>query len=507
MKAIIIGSGLSGLTTGAYLSREGYQVVIYEQHTEIGGVTATIHKEGYSWDLGPLLLEGLAPHEKLGKIMIELGIYDKISLIKKDRGQSLPNFDIWRPKEYQGPYWRKSFFKNLFPEEEEGLDNYYDFYDKMMKLIFYINQIPFVKGLKGLLLKLKLFFNYLKVKKYEKWSAAELTDHFFSNQKLKTVFLGILADFVVKPSEFPGLGVPMVNVETAFDKRIPTNYKGIKLPEYHYIINGCEQLIFAFSDLITSNNGEIHTNKKVEKIIIKEGKARGIKLEDGTEDSGDLIIASGGIFNTFYNLIGKEYLPPDFIENIENIKLMESVLMVHIGIDFDPTPHQREALCYYYRTYDIETAIEDMREGKYHEGKDGFLIFIPSLFAPNMAPSGKHTITIYTVAPHKLKNGNWEELKEELGEKLLIEAEKIIPKLRDHIQTKIIMTPDDFKERINVVRHSFGGTAPAMGQENPSHRTPIENLWYIGAYSESGGGVAGVAMGARNVSKMILGEK
>ncbi|MCK4238068.1 MAG: oleate hydratase, partial [Candidatus Lokiarchaeota archaeon] len=48
MKAIIIGSGLSGLTAGAYLVREGYDVTIYEQFSEIGGVTATIHKDGYS---------------------------------------------------------------------------------------------------------------------------------------------------------------------------------------------------------------------------------------------------------------------------------------------------------------------------------------------------------------------------------------------------------------------------------------------------------------------------
>jgi phytoene dehydrogenase-like protein len=66
------------------------------------------------------------------------------------------------------------------------------------------------------------------------------------------------------------------------------------------------------------------------------------------------------------------------------------------------------------------------------------------------------------------------------------------------------MTPDDFKKRINVSRHSFGGTAPTMGEENPKHRTPIQGLWYMGAYSESNGGVMGAAVGARNVVKMIL---
>ncbi|MFX0177237.1 MAG: hypothetical protein ACFE85_13545, partial [Candidatus Hodarchaeota archaeon] len=56
----------------------------------------------------------------------------------------------------------------------------------------------------------------------------------------------------------------------------------------------------------------------------------------------------------------------------------------------------------------------------------------------------------------------------------------------------------------NVVRHSFGGLAPVMNQQSPPHQTPINRFWYIGAYSESGGGVAGVAIGARTAVKNIL---
>jgi len=57
-----------------------------------------------------------------------------------------------------------------------------------------------------------------------------------------------------------------------------------------------------------------------------------------------------------------------------------------------------------------------------------------------------------------------------------------------------------------VIRHSFGGTAPVLGEQNPPHRLPIDGLWYIGAYSESGGGVMGVVAGARNVAKAIIRE-
>jgi len=506
MKVIIIGSGIAGLTASAYLAREGHKIIMYEQFPEIGGVTATIHEKGFSWDIGPLLIGGIAPHETLGKILAELGLTDKITLIYEDRGQSFPDFQVWRQEEYKGPYWRKEYFKKLFPEDSEGLDRYYEFYDKMVELGYLMNELPFVGGLKAIKIKLKLLFKFLKIKKFAKWSAAEVLDYYFTSPKLKAVFTGILADIVTKPSEFPGLGVPFFNIETAFDKRIPTETKWGKLPVYHYIKNGCGELVKAFADYIKDHGGEIYTNSKVQKIIVENNQAKGVQLESGDTINADLVIASGGMFNIFFNLVGKEHLPDELIEQIENKRLMESVFMVHLGIDFDPSKFQRAALCYYYLTYNIEKAIGEMREGIYHEGADGFLIYIPSMHSPDMAPPGKHAVTIYTVGPHELKEGTWEERREEMADKLIMEAEKIIPGLYEGSEVKIIMSPDDFKKRINVVRHSFGGTAPVMGEQNPAHRTPIQGLWYIGAYSESGGGVAGASLGARNVAKKILKE-
>ena len=506
MKVIVIGSGLAGLTAASYMCREGHDVTIFEQFSEIGGVTATFHKDGYSWDLGPLLLEGLAPHEKLGKTLAELGISDKISIINEDRGQALPDFPIWHPKDYKGKYWRKDYFKELFPSESEGLDKYYHFYDQIMTLMAINSRLEWTKGIKSIWLKLKLLPKFLKVKKYMDKSAAEIMDSFFHEPKLKAVFMGILADFVVKPSEFPGLGVPLCNVETAFDKRIPLKIKGGKIPVYHYIQNGCEQLVSAFANYIKGKGGKIQTNSLVEKIIIKDNKAIGIKLKNGEELYADIIIPSGGAQKTFFSLVGKDNLPSEFIDNVENLVHMESVLMVHIGIDFDPTPYQRAALCYYYGTYDIEEAVNRCRSGDYHEGKEGFLVYFPSMHSPDMAPPGHHAVTVYTIAPYVLNKGDWVSRREELADKLLIETEKFIPGLREHAKTKVIMTPLDFKSRIFVEKHSFGGLAPIMNQQNPPHHTPIQNLWYIGAQSESGGGVAGVVAGTRKGILKLLKE-
>jgi phytoene dehydrogenase-like protein len=88
-----------------------------------------------------------------------------------------------------------------------------------------------------------------------------------------------------------------------------------------------------------------------------------------------------------------------------------------------------------------------------------------------------------------------------------MEAQNIIPGLKDKALFKVIMSPEEFRSRINVDKHSFGGTAPILGQKNPPHRSPIEGLWYIGAYSENSGGLSGAVKGAWKTTKMILKEK
>jgi phytoene dehydrogenase-like protein len=118
-----------------------------------------------------------------------------------------------------------------------------------------------------------------------------------------------------------------------------------------------------------------------------------------------------------------------------------------------------------------------------------------------MAPPGHNAITIYTICPNSLKEGNWEEKKEEYADKLLEYAEERIPNLRDHIKTKIIMTPEDFRKRTNLDHHAFGGIAPIMGKRGIPHKTPIENLWFVGAQSESGGGVNAIILSIYRMMK------
>jgi phytoene dehydrogenase-like protein len=504
-KIIIIGSGMAGLTAGAYLAQAGHAVTVFEQFPRPGGVTATVTQDGFGWDIGPLILEGFAPGDKGRAILEELGVSDQVKVIHEDRGLSMPEFALWKPKEYEGPYWRKERLKKLFPSEATHLDEYYRFYDHMIRLMSLARQAETARGLAALWLKLQMWVAFQGVKSMVDWNGSQLLDHFFESSVIKTLFLGIVADFVTAPSEFPALGVPSIHLETAFDKRIPT-YPGTRSAQtaYSYILGGCQTMVNAVMGVFIKNGGKVVTNAEVINIQIKNGQAVGVKLADGHFEPADMVLASGGMHEVFFDLVGRENLPADWIAQIENNRLMESVLMVQLGIDFDPTPYQPAALCYYYNTYDLEKAVKRLRTGDYHEGKEGLLIYVPSLHSPSLAPSGCYAVTIYTVAPGTLAEGTWQNRREELADKLVMEAERYVPGLRQHTKTRLILTPDDFRIRTHQKHHSFGGVPPVIGNKPPSHKTPIQGLWFIGAQSESGGGVMNVMLGARKVAKQII---
>jgi phytoene dehydrogenase-like protein len=126
MHVAVLASGLSGLTAAGLLARKGHRVKLYEQHPQIGGVTSGIEQDGFRWDLGQMLVLDLGPGEPGRSVLEEVGISDQVEVIRGCRGNVFPDFSILRPHICSGPYWRRDYLKETFPEDAEGLDRYYE---------------------------------------------------------------------------------------------------------------------------------------------------------------------------------------------------------------------------------------------------------------------------------------------------------------------------------------------------------------------------------------------
>lgn len=499
MKITIIGAGLSGLTFGALAAKDGHKVTIYEKNPKPGGVVALLEHDGYKFEQGPLLIGDMLEGEPIYEFLKELEI--TLDTVRADRDIIMPDYEMVAPKEYRGEYWRRDRLKELFPEEADNLDRYYKFYDDVMHLR-YLSTLP-----QTAINKIKLAFAFLKIKKYVNMNADELTRHFFNTEKIRTLYTGIFADFCADPCEAQGLGVVFTNFETAFDKRIPLEKKGKKYyPGYCYVVGGCQKIPEALADYITSHGGEIHYNTIVEKVLVEEKQVKGIRLENGETVESDMVVGCGGGRDFFFNTVGAEHLDDNYLNILNTFRPMEAVFMLHLGVDIDPMKYMRSALSYCYGMYDLHAATEKLRNGEYHGGYDGYLLFVPSHHAPEFAPDGKHCLTIYTVAPDTLKDADWDDKKDEYAKMLISLAEKQIPELSKHITTMKIMTAKDYREYTHMSKCSFGGVVPIWNQQNPTHITPVKNLIFVGQQSENAGGLGNVIMGSKSAYEKAFKE-
>ncbi len=508
-RAVVIGSGMAGLCAAAFLAREGCRVEVFEQADHIGGVTATIERNGYRWDLGPMALEGFGPGEPADRVLAELGCNRDYELIRGDRGLFFPDFALSRSPEYGGEHWRREALKGLFPKEAGAIDRFYAFLSDSIDLITLERQFAVSGPLRRIPLGAGMAWLWNKVKKYEPLSAKELIDAYFTDQRLKFVFLAILADMVILPEEYPALGIPFSNQENAYDRRIPQKRAlgiGPKNITYQFIRGGCGKLVEAILGVIEKNGGIVHTNRAINRILVEKDRVAGVELSDGTKKDAEIVMASGGARECFFSMIGREKLPAEFAQKIDDIPLMESVFMVQIGTAMDPTPYQDVPLNYYYGTYDIDQEVRRTRSGQYHEGRAGFLIYIPSLHSPQMAPPGRHAVTVYTIAPNTITNG-WPKEKDRMTKKLIAYAEEFIPGLGTNPEVVVTLCPPDFGRLVHQrEHHSFGGYCPMRNRAGAPHRTPFRGLWFIGSQSEGAPGVWTQAITSRKVVRAAMKE-
>jgi phytoene dehydrogenase-like protein len=505
MRIITIGSGIAGLTAAAVFAQAGHDTTVFEQYHQVGGVTAPIERDGYKWDLGQLIIEGMGPNEPIGSILAELGLSEQVKIRKEDRGYVFPDFELKKPLDYKSPSSRIEQLKELFPTEEQGLERFWNDYLRFTRLMTIARRSEHTSGLEALRGKARMYLNLLPFLRKKNWSAQRLVDDYFNDNKLKCVFTSILADFFTPPSQFIGLGVFALNPASSFDKRIPKQLAPDTEQLDHYsILGGINTMVDALARKIEHSGGRILLNRPVLKIVSSNGKVSGVLDQDGNYFPADLVIASGGARETFLKLVGEELLPSDFIRRVKNLPLMGSVFMVHLGVNYDPSIYTHGVCTYYYGSYDIEGCVAEARAGIYHEGRHGFVVHIPSLHSPEMAPVGHHSITIYTICPDRLQEGTWSSRRLEYADKLIEYAEKHIPGLREHTCVRVILTPEDFRDRVYIDPHAFGGIAPFLNAARIPYKTPIEGLWFIGAQSESGGGVNNVIPTAYKVAKKLV---
>jgi prolycopene isomerase len=286
---------------------------------------------------------------------------------------------------------------------------------------------------------------------------------------------------------------------------------------FYYFVGGSQAVSNALAEVIRENGGEIKLNTLATKIVIENGRAVAVQTQDGSVYKCRYVVSNANAPQTFFKLVGKEYLPKAYVKKLENLKIGMSAYVVYLGVNKDYSEYFPKGLheLMITESYDQHENFEYYRQGI--PEKAPFFITNYSLVDPTAAPPGKNVISLTILMPYDYK-GDWYEsqsyekyraLKEEVAWVLIKRTEKYLPDLSKHIEFMEVGSPRTMEHfTLNPKGTIFGwdNTPEQSMFKRLPNKTPIPNLYLAGAWTFPGGGQSAVIASGTIAGKMILME-
>ncbi len=507
--AVIVGGGHNGLVAAAYLAKAGRRVVVLERRDRVGGSAVTEEVfPGFKFSVLSYVVSLLRP-----EIIRELDLpgHGLEILPLESTVTPLPNGDHlarWADHDQT----RRELYRHS-PRDAEAYD---EFGKLMYELAFAVKPImgmvppdptSFSPGDLSALLKLSRHFRGLGREKFYAlyklmtMSAADYLDEWFECEPLKATMSasGVIGTFLGPRS--PGTAYVLLH-------HYMGELDGV-FRAWGFARGGTGAVSESIASAARGLGAQIRTGASVARVIVKNGRADGVVLEDGEEIRARTVISSVDPKRTFLQLTDPQQLPGDFVEAIRRYRIRGSSGKVNLALDGlpsftclpEPGPHLRGAISISPSVEYIERAYDDAKYGRFsrHPYMD---IILPSMIDPGMAPPGKHVMSLFVqYAPFAL-NGGWnEKAREEFGDAVINTLATFAPDLPDRILHRQVVTPWDMQEGYGLTEgnifhgelslHQLFFMRPAAPWSK--YRTPVRNLYLCGSGTHPGGGISGAS--------------
>jgi phytoene dehydrogenase-like protein len=290
---------------------------------------------------------------------------------------------------------------------------------------------------------------------------------------------------------------------------------------WSYVRGGMGGLTQALAGAAKALGVQIRTQADVGQIVIKGGAVVGVALRDGGEYRARVVASNADAHVTFNRLMDNRLLPPAFAESINRISYDSASLKINVALaelpDFTACPGvqsgpQHRGTIHISPDLDfIERAYDDAKYGRPSE-RPVLECTLPSAVDPSVAPPGKHLMSMFVqYAPYKLREGNWDTLKESFADRCLDLLAEYAPNVKRSVIARQVLSPVDIERTFGLTGGNiFQGTMtlnqlfslrPVPGWAG--YKTPIRGLYLCGAAAHPGGGVIGAA--GWNAARTILG--
>ncbi len=519
--AVVVGAGHNGLTNAAFLARAGLDVVCVEKNDYIGGATVSrnLYKDWWYSNCSyvcSLLRPEIYRSLELHKHGLQITPYG-------GSVQFMENGDYYGS--YQDPEVAYREMARFSRHDADAYKRYSTDTMRQCRLIrdFLLRTPPDPTSLKPRDLKELVriggkFAEMGEQRMYETirfWtmSVADYLDEYFETEVIKTALSGSGIIGTALGVQSPGTAYVLLH-----------HYMGDvdgNLGSWGFARGGTGAVAQAIAGAFKAAGGELRTEAGVEQIIVSNGKAVGVALDNGDQLCARIVVSAMDVKRTFLDCMNEEDLPENFIRRVENFKIRGSSGKVNIALDGlpsfpalpDESPLYHADMHFLDSMERMERAYDDWKEGSW--SKDPYIdMTIPTLNDPTMAPPGKHFMSCFVqYCPRKIEGRDWNsEEKDAFGKSVIDQIANYSPNFKDLILHTEIRTPQDIESEIGITQGNifhgeltldqllFNRPVPGYAQ----YRSPVSGLYLCGSSTHPGGGI--MAAPGANAAREILSD-
>jgi phytoene dehydrogenase-like protein len=501
--AIVIGSGLGGLTCAAYLTAAGKRTLVLEQNQVAGGCSQVFRRKGnrYEFDVGMHYIGECHPGGRMTTALRGLGLDGRIEFRQLDPdGHStlvFPGLTFRVPSDWD------TYLARLivaFPDQKRGLRRCVGI---LRRIGAELRTVAMPKPSIRALLRFA-------------WAAPTVAT--VGQLPLTWLFaacrLSPLARAVIV-GESGDYGAPPSRASVVLHGGFLDHY----LTGGAWYPRGGGQVVPAhLIDVIQTHGGKVRTKAHVTRILVEGGAAVGVQLDGGETIHAPIVVSNADLKRTYLDLVGREHLAPTTVARVEKYRMALPLFSVYLGLDIDLAGQLPNSTYWCYPHSDVEGLYRDVYEGRL---PDELPIFLTSATTkdpgnPHAAPPGHSTLEVMCLAPQGMfwpggdgyrQNPEYAALKERLTEQLIDRATTVIPHLRQHIVWREASSPVTHERfTLSSLGSCYGieMAADQIGPRRPGPRTEIRGLWLTGASTTWGAGIVGAVSSGVGTAGAIL---
>jgi phytoene dehydrogenase-like protein len=483
---IIVGAGIAGLSAGCYGQMAGYHTRIFELHDKPGGLCTAWQRKDYTIDGCIHWLVGTRPGTGFNRIWRELGALQGREIVDHEifvrfEGSGGGVFDLYTDVDRL-----ERHMKEIAPADAAVIEDFTGAVRALSR--FDTDNAVKPREISTLLDRVKMLPAMLPMFRVAaKWGKVSLKDFAerFTHPLLHEAFTS-LYDL----PDFPFLGL-------AF------NMAFLNRGDAGYPMGGSLEFSRAIERRYLDLGGDISYKARVERILVENGRAVGVRLEDGSEHEADLVISAADGHATIFDMLEGRYVDKEIRERYESMPIFEPLIQVSVGIAAEVEEGPQTI------SFPLPSPVEIAGEEQTR------MQVVNHRFDPTQVPEGKAVLVTTFLSNYPY----WEKLyadreryrdeKERIADIVVAALEGRFPAMAGKVEVVDVATPITFKRYTNNWQGSFEGWLLTTGNMSKSIRgfaktlPGLDSFYMIGQWVMPGGGLPPAAQSGRDVIQII----